>query len=179
MLGVMLAIGNYGFGDLLNKLESMGFFAYVLPFLVLFAMIYAVLIRINIFTENKGAAVLIAMAMGLLALQLGQVPAFFQAMSPVLAIALSLVLAALILAGAFITDEKAFKWIFFGIGAVAFIAVLISSLSSYQSISSDWWGQYGAIAVVFFFIIAAVVLIIVSSKVFYNGSISSKFMYKK
>jgi len=163
MIGVMLQWANYGFADLFNQLESLEFFRLILPFLLIFAVIYAILTKVPVFKDNKGAAVIVAIAIGLLALQLDVVPAFFQAMTPKLAIALSLVLAALILAGAFISDEKVHKWIFFGIGMLAFIVVLITSLSSWQFVGSWWWTQYGALIIVLIVIIGAVVGVILAS----------------
>jgi len=47
--------GFYGgsFGNLLLKLEGLGFFDYVLPFLIIFAMVFGILTRIKIFEDNK------------------------------------------------------------------------------------------------------------------------------
>src|SRR3989344_4686411 len=41
MLGVMLQWAGFGFQNLLNQLEGLGFFSFILPFLLLFALILA------------------------------------------------------------------------------------------------------------------------------------------
>ena len=161
MVGLMLQwFPGYSFSDLLNQLENLGFFAYVFPFLLIFAVIYAVLTQIKIFEDNKGAAVIVALMAGLLSLQLDFVPAFFHAIFPRLGIGISVLLVALILAGAFIVggkSENAFKWIFFGIGAFIFIIITLSSVSSFQFLGVDWWQRFGGL-IVFLFIIAGVIV---------------------
>jgi len=166
MFGLMLQwFANFGFQNLLQQLENLGFFQYVLPFLLIFAVVYAVLTKIHVFTENKGAAVLIAFAIGLLALQLGIVSSFFQILFPKAAIGIALLLIALILSGAFIPDtKKEYSWVFFGIGMLIFIIVMISAFSDWQFIGSNWWNNYGALIIVLVIVIGAVVGVIVASK---------------
>ena len=157
--------GTFSFGDLLNQLEQFGFFQYILPFLLIFAVVYAVLTKIHVFEENKGAGVIVALAVGLLALQFDIVPAFFQVIFPNLGVGLSILLVALILAGAFISDEKAsYTWIFFALGALIFFIVTFSSFSDWQFMGGYWWNQYGGLIIVLLVIIGAVVGVILASK---------------
>jgi hypothetical protein len=171
MLGVMLQFGGFGgfnFADMLNQFEQMGFFRYVLPFLLIFALIYALTSQIPLFKENKGAAVIVALAVGLLSLQFDYVPAFFQAIFPNLGIGLSVLLAGLILAGAFISGEGSFKWIFFGLGALIFLVVFLTSFSSYQFAGSwqwsGWWADYGGIILFLLMITGVIIAVTVASK---------------
>lgn len=164
MLGVFLQIGGAGFGSMLEQLESMGFFAYVLPFLLIFAVIYAVLSQIEVFKNNRGASVLIAFAVGLLALQLNFVSAFFQDFFPKVGIGIALLIVALILSGAFISSEKAFKWIFAGLGGIIFIFAAVASFSNWQFIGSYWWNQYGALIIVGVVIVVSIIGVILASK---------------
>ena len=60
----------------------MKFFEYILPFLLIFAVVYAILTKIHVFQDNKGAALVVAFAIGLLSLQLGVVSTFFQNIFP-------------------------------------------------------------------------------------------------
>lgn len=163
---------GYGtsFSNLLNQLESLGFFAYILPFLLIFAVVYAILTKIDTFRDNKGAGVLIAVAIGLLALQLNYVPAFFQNIFPKFGIGVAILLIALILAGAFISGQQSYKWIFFGLGTLIFLIVTIASLSDWQFIGSMWWQEYGALVIVIVVIIGAVVGVILTGKVNPQGS---------
>ena len=160
--------GGYTFVDLLQMMQQYGFFAYVLPFLLIFALIYAILVKIEIFKDNKGAAIIIAIAIGLLSLQFNYVTDFFSVIFPNLGIGLSLLLCAIILAGAFIPGETSFKWIFFGLGAIIFLIVALVSFSNYRFQGSwewtGWWNMYGGI--VFFLLIFAgvIVAVVVANK---------------
>ena len=164
LLGLMLQGGTFSFGELLANLEAMDFFRFVLPFLLIFAVAYAVLVRIPVFTRNKGAAAVVAFAAGLLSLQFDVVPTFFQSVFPKFGIAIALLLIALILAGVFITEEASYKWIFFGIGVLMFIIITIASLSDWQFVGYQWWQQYGSLIVVLAIVIAAIVAVLVSSR---------------
>lgn len=164
-VGIMLQLGSVGFSDLLNHLEVLGFFRYVLPFLLIFAVVYAVLTKIHVFEENKGAAIVVALAIGLLALQFDKVPAFFQNIFPKFGIGLAFLLIALILAGAFIpTEKKEYNWVFFTLGMLIFAIVALTSFSDWQFLGAGWWQEYGAIIITGLVIIAAIVGIILASK---------------
>jgi len=161
--------GNIGglsgtsFTDLLNQLENFGFFAYVLPFLLVFAVVYAVLCQLKIFKENKGAAVIVALAIGFLSLVGGYVPTFFQIVFANFGIGLSVLLIALILAGVFISElegkKDTFKWIFFGLGAFIFVVVTFVSFNDYNGFAygGGWWQQWGGL-IVFLIVLAGVVV---------------------
>ena len=165
MLGLMLQGGIFDFGNLLTQLENLGFFRIVLPFLLIFAVVYAVLTKIPVFEKNRGAGAFVAFAVGLLALQFDQVPAFFQVVFPNFGIALSLLLIALILAGAFISDEeKKYKWIFFGLGAIMFLVVTFTSFSDWQFTGYWWWQQYGGLIITGIIVIGAIVAVVVGGK---------------
>jgi hypothetical protein len=168
MFETILAGGiNFDFGTLLNQLDQMGFFRYVLPFLLVFALVYSISTKIEIFKGNRGAAILISAAIGLLVLQLNYVPEFFQNVFPKFGIGLSILLIAMILAGAFVPDEAGkktvFGWIFFTIGAIIFIIVTILSFADWNY-GNSWWDQYGAMVIVALIIITAMVLVMVLSK---------------
>jgi hypothetical protein len=162
----MLQWGAYGFSDLLNQLENLGFFQYILPFLLIFAVVYAVLLKIHVFVNNKGAAVVVAFAIGLLALQFDIVPAFFQTVFPSFGIGLAFLLIALILAGAFLPEgnNENYKWIFFGLGMLIFLIIAVTSLSDWQFAGSWWWSQYGALIITFLVIAGAIIGIILAGK---------------
>ena len=160
--------GVFSFGNFLNELEGMGFFQYILPFLLIFALVYALLLQIPVFQDKKGAVAIIAAAIGLMSLQLGIIPAFFQQLMPNLGIGLGILLAGLILAGVFLTggtDTGAYKWVFFSLGALIFIIVILVSLSgwSYGGSSFGRWQEYRGILIVIIVLAAAVFAIMKSS----------------
>lgn len=167
----ILAWGGFSVGNFMQQLENLDFFSIVLPFLLIFAVVYALLIQIPVFKGDqsgkggaKGAAVLIAFVIGLLALQFGAVPAFFQAIFPNFGIGVAILLVALILAGSFISSETSYKWIFFGLGALIFLIVTIVSLSSTQFIGGNWFQDYGALSVVILVVVGAIVGVVIASK---------------
>ncbi len=156
-------LGGAGFQDLLNQMENLGFFRYVLPFLLIFAVVFAILTKLSTFKDNKGASVLVSVAIGLLALQLDIVPAFFQNIFPKFGVGIAILIVALILGGAFISetdDSKVFKWVFFGLGMLIFLIVVLSSITSWQFSGGYWFSQYLPLIVVLIVIIVAIVLVV-------------------
>src|SRR3989344_2042976 len=101
----VFAFSGGSIGNLLSQWEQLGVFSYVLPFLLLFSLIFGILSRANIFKENKGINATIALAVALMALQFNAVPRFFSDIFPRLGIGLSVILVGLILIGLF-TDSK-------------------------------------------------------------------------
>lgn len=125
--------------DVLNDWADIGIFAYVLPFLMIFAIIYGILVKTEILGNNKGVNATIALAAGLLALQFDYVSNFFASIFPFAGIGLAILLVAIIFIGLLVDeDKKVFNWILFGIGILVFIAVLLTSLADFR-----WWGGMG------------------------------------
>ena len=164
-MSVILASLGFNTGDLLNQLESLGFFQYLLPFLLIFAVTYAILTKIPVFKDNKGAGVLVAVAIGLLSLQLDYVPAFFQTIFPKFGVGLAFLLIALILAGVFISgDDNHYKWIFFGLGTLVFLIITFSSFYDWSFVGSYWFERYGGLAISLGVVILGVILVIAFGK---------------
>ena len=90
--------------DILNQWNQIGVFSYVIPFLLIFAVIFAILQKTKILTgehENKGLLAIISIAVSLLALQFDMVSIFFAVIFPRFGIGLSIFLVLLILLGFF------------------------------------------------------------------------------
>lgn len=125
----MASFGGYysgTFGNILAQWEQLGVFSYVLPFLLIFAMIFGILQKIKIFGENgKAINAVIALSVGLMSLQFGFVPVFFSDIFPRLGVGLSVVLAGIILTGLF-TDSK-LTWIGLALGGVVFFVIMGTS----------------------------------------------------
>ena len=133
--------GYYGgsFGDLLVQMEQAGFFAYVLPFLLIFALIFGILTRTQIFKNNKAINAVIAFVVGLLALQFDFVPVFFSEIFPRLGVGLAVILALLILAGLFF--DPANKMVNYGllaVGIIVFLVVLVQTVGVAGWYSGFW-----------------------------------------
>ena len=137
-----------GVGDILTYWADNGVFDYVLPFLLIFAVVYGILSKTGILVKDtdksKGVNSVVAIAVALLALQWGYVPQFFSTIFPFAAIGLSILLVALILMGLFADPGKK-EWAntFYIIGAVIALVVVIQSLSDFSWAGGNWWSQYG------------------------------------
>ena len=117
-----------GIGDAFNSLANAGFFTYALPFLLIFALIFGILTRMKLFTENRAVVAIISLAVALMALSVPTVPQFFSQIFPSMGIALSILLAALIIVGFFADASKPWVTIsLFVVAAIAFVAVIVSS----------------------------------------------------
>lgn len=121
-------------GNLLSYWEQMGFFSYVLPFLLIFALVFGILTKTKIF-DNKAVNGILALVIGLLALQFDFVPVFFSEIFPRVGVGLAVILALLILAGLFFDpNSKHLNWMLFGVGVIIFLVVLFQTF--------DWVGWY-------------------------------------
>lgn len=176
MLGVMLQWlggGGFSFTDLMQNLDQWGFFTYFLPFLLIFALVYAITSQLTIFKENKGAGVIVSLAVGFLSLVGGYVPTFFAQIIPKMGVGLSIMLAALLIAGVFLMEtgekgKKAYMWIFFALGGLVFLFVLFSSLGNWNFYGSGnwryWWDQYAGLIIFLLVMIGVVVAVSLGNK---------------
>ena len=128
--------------DILNEWADIGVFAYILPFLMIFAVVFGILDKSKILGKNKGVHVTLALAIGLLALQFDYVSNFFATIFPYAGIGIAVLLVAVILMG-LLGDDETKKWLYFGLGAVIFVVILLYTFYDFNWIggyvgSSDW-----------------------------------------
>ena len=108
MLSGIMFLASYGIssggtiGNFLYNLETLGFFSYVLPFLMIFAIVFAILEKIGFLGKNKGINFVLALAVALMALQFQFVSYFFAEIFPRLGVLLSILLVAIILLSLFL-----------------------------------------------------------------------------
>lgn len=142
MLKGLVSLASYSVSSLdslFEQWEEFGFFSYLVPFLLIFALVFGILIKIKLFKDNKAINALIALAVSLIAVQSGFVTEFFSEILPTMGIALGVILVLLILLGLFIDPEhNAINWILFGVGAIIFIVVLINTAGSFGWTAGDW-----------------------------------------
>ena len=156
--GIFLASfgGYYGgtFGNLLAQWEQLGIFSYVLPFLLIFALIFGLLQRMKVFGENsKAINAVIALSVGLMSLQFGFVPMFFSDIFPKLGVGLSVILTGIILTGLF-TDSK-LAWVGMALGGVVFFVVIGSSFE-FGYTSLWFWVQQNMATIIIVAVILAI-----------------------
>jgi len=148
-------------GDLLNTWANAGFFSYILPFLLIFALTFGILVKIKIFKENNWVNGIIAIVVALMSLQFDFVPTFFAQIFPRLGVGLSIILGILIIVGLFMDPNSSGVNLFLlAIGVLIIGLVLIQSAGALGWASGDWWEQNwkGIIGVVFLVVIVFVVV---------------------
>ena len=140
-MGVGVFLQSYGFygdgnfGTLLSQWEQAGVFSYMLPFLIIFALIFGILTKINLFgTENnKSINAIIALSVSLMALQFGFVSVFFSEVFPRLGIALAGLLVVIILLGltGHSKNKTLYSMILWG-SVVAIVVILVQSFDIFD-----------------------------------------------
>lgn len=142
MLEAMIFLQSFSqvgsFGNFLNQLDQLGFFTYAIPFLIIFAIVFGVLQRTNLF-DNKGINGVIALSVGLMALQFGFVSRFFSDIFPKLGAGLAVILIAIILLGLFFDSIN--TGMMFGIGLVIFVVIVWTSFDFGSSSFTFWLAQ--------------------------------------
>lgn len=148
-------------GEVLSQWEQAGVFSYLLPFLIIFALIFAILSQIKIFKGSRAINAVIALAVGLMALQFEFVPRFFAEVFPRMGVGLGIILVILILVGLFVDfDNNTFKYILLGIGLVIVIVVLINSGAAVGYDTGYWWQEnWGTvIGIIVFLVIVGMIV---------------------
>ena len=150
-------------GDVLSSWEQAGFFAYLLPFLLIFAIVFVLITRLKAFEDNRAISGIIAASVALMAVQLDMVPRFFSEIFPRLGIGVTVLLVLLILVGSFIDPKKSgFALTLFTVGCIIFLIIIYTSFSSFNNFfsSSYWWNEYGAtiIGVLIILVILGVII---------------------
>jgi len=151
------AFGGGSIGNLLAQWESAGIFAYALPFLLIFAIVYAILNFVKVFKDNKPVNAIISLAVALMALQFNLVSVFFADIFPRLGVALSIILVLLILGGMFLDwDNTGMKWFLFLVVAITVIVVVWGPLRDIGLFSwgnpvwfgGNWGNVIGAVVII-------------------------------
>jgi peptidoglycan/LPS O-acetylase OafA/YrhL len=127
-------------GNTFNELANAGFFTYILPFLLLFSIVFALLTQTGIFREAKGINAIIAVSVALMALQFNLVSTFFSEIFPRVGVGLSIVLIIMIFTGMFFnTKSKTLMWAMLAIGALIVVVILVQTSGALGWSSGIWW----------------------------------------
>ena len=152
-------------GELFAFLEQNGFFSYILPFLLIFALVFAIMMRTQIFKENRSINAVIALTVALLALQFDFVPVFFSEIFPRVGVALSVILALMILAGLFFDPEnKVVGWGLLIVGVITFLIVLFQTTGRLGITNAFWWNINWAAVIAVALFIGAIIAVINGGK---------------
>jgi hypothetical protein len=152
MIGLFYNLVTFGFdpSNLVTQLGNLGFFEVYLPFLLIFAVVFAIVSKIPTFTDNTGATLLIALATSLLALQFGIVQDFFGRVFPTFGMGIALLLIGLILVGALPGQDSSGninKWLM-GLAVVIFIYIVITTIPGFDLSIGENLKEYGALITV-------------------------------
>ena len=148
MLERLISLASYGFyegsiGEILVRAEEAGVFTYLLPFLLIFALVNGILGRIGIFSENKAVNPIIAFVVGLMALQFGFVSSFFSEVFPRLGVGLSIILIVLVVIGLFMDPkDSGLTYTLLGVSVVIVGIVLIQSGVAEGTRVGFWFEEY-------------------------------------
>lgn len=136
-------------GLFLSNLAGAGVFDYVLPFLLVFALVFGILSKTQLFgNESKGINAVIALALGALSLQLDIIPLIFRELFPRLGVGIAVLLGLFILVGLFIPGDaanqtrKTWDIILSVVGAIIFLIIVFQTFNffGWGGFSSGYWG---------------------------------------
>lgn len=160
---------SYGFTQLdalLQLWETQGLFSVFLPFLLIFAITFAVLSKSKILGGRSGIDIIVALCIGLLALQQEFLRRFFAELFPRLGMGIGVLIALLILVGLFMTGQGEQTWMII-LGSIAFIVFLVVVISTQGGFSWGawgWWSQWGNLVIWGFILIGIIVAFALTSK---------------
>jgi len=172
-------VPSTGFGynawtQVISQWENLGVFTILLPFILVFAVVFAILERIELFKDNRGVNMLIALVIGFFTISNPYVSYFFRYIFGNLAWGIAILIAVVILLGLSLKpDEDTWKWIFGILGGVIFLAMLAKPMangaSGLQFIVGDslwYWIQAnsGMVVLGIFMILAVLAVVMVGKK---------------
>ena len=131
---------NLRIADVLNQWAEMGVFDYVIPFLLIFAIVYAILEKSSVLGTNKGVNAVVGLSVGLLALMNDYVSTFFAEIFPRLGVVLAVLLVLVILVAMSGKDGKELYYI---VGIVLAVATVLWAVANWNfwgdQLGIGWW----------------------------------------
>lgn len=167
MFEVLASYGFFGGGEistLLMQFEQMGVFSYLLPFLVIFALVFGLISQMKLFHENRSIAPIIALAVALMALQFDLVPVFFAEVFPRLGIGLIILLIVLILIGLVSQKDSTSIYLVYSVMIIVGVYILIDVAEAMNSPIADLWYQWRGPIIVITVILVILAVIVNMSK---------------
>jgi len=130
----------WGLEEVFYQWETIGVFEIVLPFLLIFAIVYGILSSTKFLGENQGVYVVVAVVLGFLSLRWRFfLSEFLSELFPRLGVALAVILAILILVGMFIASDERRYW-GWGLSAIAVIAAAVIIYQTFDRLGYFTWG---------------------------------------
>ena len=156
---------SFSIEDLIFEWEAIGVFDWILPFLLIFAVIAGILSTTRILGNHRGVNVIISMVIALLALRTGLVQAFFAELFPRFAIGLSILIVIVLLAGLFIVPEDLKGWFigFASAGAVIGLVVVILTFGEFDWFNSFFWQDYLGVIIGGILLLVLIIAVFITS----------------
>lgn len=157
-------------GNILSQWEQMGFFSYVLPFLLIFALIFGILSRLKIFTTkdknepNNAINAILSFVIALMSLQFNFVPQFFSEVFPRLGVGLAVILIVIILLGFFMPQKAWADYVFLGVGGIILLIILNKSFNFLNWTAGNLSSQTTTLIITLVIILIVIGVIVGSSK---------------
>ena len=129
--------------DLFHQWESVGVFDFLLPVLLIFAVVFGILTQTKVLGEHRGINFIIAAVVALLAMRLSIVSEFFALLFPGLGLGIAVLVVVLVMAGLFMSDANYKTWLptFFWSGIVIGLIIVVAVLNDFAWFGSFWWQQ--------------------------------------
>lgn len=129
--------------DLYAQWETSGVFDFLLPALLIFAVIFGILTSTNVLGGNRGVNFVIAASAALMAMRLQIVSDFFSLLLPGLGIGVVVMVVVLVLSGLFMSSANWREWMptFFWGGLIVGLIIVVAVVNNFAWFGSVWWQQ--------------------------------------
>ncbi len=185
MLNEILSLASYGYfdgsglGQMLAQWQQAGVFSYMIPFLLIFALVFGILSKMNLFgskkdlagtgTENRSINAIIALAVAFMSLQFDFVSVFFSEVFPRMGVALGIILVILVVGGLFIDPKN--KGFMIGLMVIAMLIAGGVIIYAVQALGwgtnffyGSWWMMNNSWVVPTIILIIFIVVIVIGAK---------------
>jgi hypothetical protein len=159
----------FDIGTMILQWQTVGIYDFLLPFLLMFALIFGILSTTNIIGPNKGLHIIIALVIALLAIGYNystglSFSAFLQVLFPKMAIGLAALLCLLILIGLFVPEDERKYWLY-GLGAIGAVIAIIAVSQSFFVLgwTASGYGDYAGWIVGAVLVVGVIIAVATSS----------------
>ncbi len=152
---------------IMAQLQAMGVYDYLLPFLLIFAIVFAILEKLMIFGHEPGTQkprtninMVISLILGLLVTSQPQITYIINSFLPKVSLFILVALMFLVIAGMFGAPTGSWKGIALPIALVICIIAILWALSGGTALNLPYWLQPGSQDRAWIILIATVVLVV-------------------
>lgn len=127
--GTAIPADQTSIGKMFAQWQQVGFFAYIIPFLIIFALLYGILSKIKLFgDESKKVNAILSIAIALISIQFSFLTDFFAELFPRFGIAIAIILVAMLTMGLFFQEKhkNAMAYISLAIGVVVILSTFFA-----------------------------------------------------